>query len=183
MIVWNVETGQITSQFDVSEDVSSFNNGSFITTMCFDDGGRRLITGGNDGNEIRMWNFSNGSLLTKFVKDEISDENLETAKDEDSLLSLAELKESRRLATIKKKDEENNESIEIFTDSPTGYNISTDAIKKVEVSKKDYIKNIKKEEDNKKSNKKNGGNETTFVIYAATNATSNSRSFFLKYNM
>ena len=33
-----------------------------ITAMCFDDGGRRLITGSHDGSSIQMWNFSNGCL-------------------------------------------------------------------------------------------------------------------------
>ena len=33
-----------------------------MTAMAFDEAGRRLITGGNDGT-VRMWNFSNGQCL------------------------------------------------------------------------------------------------------------------------
>ena len=50
-----------------------------ITAMCFDDGGRRLITGSHDGGCIQVWNFSNGCLLRTLVK--IEDSKLqETAR-------------------------------------------------------------------------------------------------------
>ena len=39
-----------------------------ITAMCFDDGGRRLITGSHDGSDVKIWNFSNGCLLRTLVK-------------------------------------------------------------------------------------------------------------------
>jgi WD40 repeat protein len=65
--VWNMESGEIQSKFDVSEDTSS-SVGSYITTMCFDGEGRRLITGGHDGDSIKVWNFSNGSVLQTFLK-------------------------------------------------------------------------------------------------------------------
>ena len=35
---------------------------SKMTAMAFDEAGRRLITGANDGT-TRMWNFSNGQCL------------------------------------------------------------------------------------------------------------------------
>ena len=39
-----------------------------VTAICFDDGGRRLITGCHDGGELSVWNFSNGCLLRTLVK-------------------------------------------------------------------------------------------------------------------
>ena len=43
-----------------------------MTAMAFDEAGRRLITGGNDGT-VRVWNFSNGQLL-KELRNEGSSE-------------------------------------------------------------------------------------------------------------
>ena len=40
-----------------------------ITCMCFDAGGRRLITGSSAGEALKVWNFSNGCLLQELSKD------------------------------------------------------------------------------------------------------------------
>ena len=47
-------------------------NQAKMTAMAFDEAGRRLITGGNDGT-VRVWNFSNGQLL-KELRNEGSSE-------------------------------------------------------------------------------------------------------------
>lgn len=39
-----------------------------ITSMCYDRSGRRLITGSRDGI-VKMWNFNNGQILRKMIKD------------------------------------------------------------------------------------------------------------------
>ncbi|GBG32362.1 WD repeat-containing protein 64 [Hondaea fermentalgiana] len=39
-----------------------------VTALCFDDGGRRVITGSHDGQNLRIWNFSNGCLLKTLLK-------------------------------------------------------------------------------------------------------------------
>ncbi|KAI8929846.1 WD40-repeat-containing domain protein [Entophlyctis helioformis] len=41
-----------------------------ITAMCFDKSGRRLITGSRDG-AIKMWNFNNGQILRRLLKDTV----------------------------------------------------------------------------------------------------------------
>ncbi|TPX58932.1 hypothetical protein SpCBS45565_g07880 [Spizellomyces sp. 'palustris'] len=41
-----------------------------ITAMCFDRSGRRLVTGSRDGI---MWNFNNGQILRKMMKDNLSE--------------------------------------------------------------------------------------------------------------
>ena len=40
-----------------------------ITCLCFDAGGRRLITGSSSGDCLKIWNFSNGCLLQELAKD------------------------------------------------------------------------------------------------------------------
>jgi len=54
--VWDVETGDMVFHF------AELHPGSKMTAMAFDEAGRRLITGGNDGT-VRVWNFSNGQCL------------------------------------------------------------------------------------------------------------------------
>ena len=63
--VWDVETGDMVFHF---ADLHSAK----MTAMAFDEAGRRLITGGNDGT-VRVWNFSNGQLL-KELRNEGSSE-------------------------------------------------------------------------------------------------------------
>lgn len=41
-----------------------------MTAISFDYPGRRLLTGGHDGNMLKMWNFSNGALVKQFLKHE-----------------------------------------------------------------------------------------------------------------
>lgn len=36
--------------------------------MCFDHSSRRLITGSRDG-VIKMWNFNNGQILRRMIKE------------------------------------------------------------------------------------------------------------------
>ncbi|KAI9204974.1 WD40-repeat-containing domain protein [Polychytrium aggregatum] len=60
--IWDLGTG---------EKIFQFNNAHGkleITCMCFDRSRRRLITGSRDGI-IKMWNFNNGQILRKMVKD------------------------------------------------------------------------------------------------------------------
>lgn len=63
--VWDVETGDMVFHFT---DLHS----SKMSAMAFDEAGRRLITGGNDGT-VRVWNFSNGQCL-KELRNEGSSE-------------------------------------------------------------------------------------------------------------
>jgi WD40 repeat protein len=44
----------------------SLHDDSKLTAMCFDDGGRRLVTGYHNGT-LRMTNFSSGECLTEFI--------------------------------------------------------------------------------------------------------------------
>ena len=53
--VWDVEKGEMVFHF------TELHN-SKMTAMAFDEAGRRLITGANDGT-VRVWNFSNGQCL------------------------------------------------------------------------------------------------------------------------
>ena len=53
--VWDVATAEMVFHF---ADLHRAK----MTAMAFDEAGRRLITGGNDGT-VRMWNFSNGQCL------------------------------------------------------------------------------------------------------------------------
>merc|ERR1719498_1845076 len=61
--VWDVETGDMVFHFTELHAAK-------MTAMAFDEAGRRLITGGNDGT-VRVWNFSNGQCL-KELKSESS---------------------------------------------------------------------------------------------------------------
>ncbi|CAK9112051.1 WD repeat-containing protein 64, partial [Durusdinium trenchii] len=40
-----------------------------VTAICFDDGARRVVTGSHDGDHLKIWNFSNGCLLKKLIKE------------------------------------------------------------------------------------------------------------------
>ncbi|TYZ65950.1 hypothetical protein PybrP1_011465 [[Pythium] brassicae (nom. inval.)] len=63
---WSAETG---------DEICSFANAhrqSPVTAISFDYPGRRLLTGGHDGNFLKMWNFSNGALVKQFLKHEES---------------------------------------------------------------------------------------------------------------
>jgi len=59
--VWDLETGELAFHFTKCHS-------SKMTCMAFDDAGRRLITGGNDGS-VRVWNFSNGQCLRDLTSD------------------------------------------------------------------------------------------------------------------
>jgi WD40 repeat protein len=61
--VWAIETGQLVFRFD------KLHGDSKITTMSFDWSMRRLLTGAHDGS-VRMWNFSNGSQLKDFIRED-----------------------------------------------------------------------------------------------------------------
>ena len=52
--VWDMHRGQMVFHF------TELHNQK-MTAMSFDEAGRRLITGANDGT-TRMWNFSNGQV-------------------------------------------------------------------------------------------------------------------------
>ncbi|RLN87416.1 hypothetical protein BBJ28_00023995, partial [Nothophytophthora sp. Chile5] len=61
---WSAETG---------DEISSFVRGhsdSPVTAIAFDHAGRRLLTGAHDGEQLNMWNFSNGALVKQFLKKE-----------------------------------------------------------------------------------------------------------------
>ncbi|DBA00199.1 TPA: hypothetical protein N0F65_007824 [Lagenidium giganteum] len=61
---WSAETG---------DEICCFANAhgqSPVTAVTFDYPGRRLLTGGHDGQLIKMWNFSNGALVKQFLKHE-----------------------------------------------------------------------------------------------------------------
>ena len=58
--VWDVRTGRQAYQFD---------HGSPLTTMELDCTGRKLLTGGANG-EVTLWNFSNGEKLKTISHDE-----------------------------------------------------------------------------------------------------------------
>jgi WD40 repeat protein/rhodanese-related sulfurtransferase len=61
---WSAETG---------EEISSFTHAhgtNPVTSIAFDHAGRRLLTGSHDGEQLKMWNFSNGALVKQFHKKE-----------------------------------------------------------------------------------------------------------------
>ncbi|KAG2789906.1 hypothetical protein PC129_g6683 [Phytophthora cactorum] len=61
---WSAETG---------EEISSFahpHGSNPVTSIAFDHAGRRLLTGSHDGEQLKMWNFSNGALVKQFHKKE-----------------------------------------------------------------------------------------------------------------
>jgi WD40 repeat protein len=53
--VWDVEKGEMVFHFTELHATK-------MSSMAFDEAGRRLITGANDGT-VRVWNFSNGQCL------------------------------------------------------------------------------------------------------------------------
>ena len=57
--VYNVETGEKVFAFD------EVHGNSTLSAWCFDNSGRRLLTGGQDGS-LKMWNFNNGQCLKVF---------------------------------------------------------------------------------------------------------------------
>lgn len=62
---------EISLSLQEGDDASPFamdtgNDG--VTALCFDDGGRRVITGSHDGKNLKIWNFSNGCLLKTLLK-------------------------------------------------------------------------------------------------------------------
>ncbi|GFR43071.1 hypothetical protein Agub_g4078 [Astrephomene gubernaculifera] len=61
--VWNLANGAREGRF------TRAHGDSRITTACFDNNERRLLTAANDG-AVRMWNFNNGSLLREYKHDE-----------------------------------------------------------------------------------------------------------------
>ena len=91
LAIWDVTTGKLLSRFLVKtlDDPE-------VTTACFDVGGRRLLTGGHCGNELKVWNFNNGSLLKHLVKKKFESaydrilarnmENIHTMKLKDTIL-------------------------------------------------------------------------------------------------
>ncbi|XP_046574299.1 WD repeat-containing protein on Y chromosome-like [Haliotis rubra] len=65
--LWDFETG--TPIFEYGDA----HGDSAITTMTFDNTGRRLITGGRDGI-LRIWNYNNGHCLRVLEKEEENEE-------------------------------------------------------------------------------------------------------------
>ncbi|XP_072171177.1 cilia- and flagella-associated protein 337-like [Diadema setosum] len=65
--LWDFETGHLVFEF------SQAHNNNAITTLTFDNTGRRLITGSRDG-KLKIWNYNNGHCLKKLEKAEGSDE-------------------------------------------------------------------------------------------------------------
>ena len=59
--VWDIETGEMVFHFTDLHQTK-------MTAMAFDEAGRRLITGANDGT-VRVWNFSNGQCLQQLKND------------------------------------------------------------------------------------------------------------------
>jgi len=59
--VWDVEKGEMVFHFTDLHETK-------MTAMAFDEAGRRLITGANDGT-VRVWNFSNGQRLQNLKND------------------------------------------------------------------------------------------------------------------
>eukprot|EP00163_Fabomonas_tropica_P012293 TRINITY_DN23550_c0_g1_i1.p1 TRINITY_DN23550_c0_g1~~TRINITY_DN23550_c0_g1_i1.p1 ORF type:complete len:1206 (+),score=227.35 TRINITY_DN23550_c0_g1_i1:301-3918(+) len=54
--VWKLETGQLAFRF------TRAHGDNIITSIGFDQGGRRLITGAGDGS-LKVWNFNNGACI------------------------------------------------------------------------------------------------------------------------
>lgn len=59
--VWDIEDGKLMSKFG-----NAHGGKNKITAGCFDSTQRRLITAGTDGT-CKMWNFSNGQILTDLI--------------------------------------------------------------------------------------------------------------------
>ncbi|OQR84549.1 hypothetical protein ACHHYP_13261 [Achlya hypogyna] len=69
VVLWNLLDGSMISHFDISDTT--------ITAAALDESGRRLITGSHAGDDVKLWNFSNGSLLTTLKKQK-DDRDLDT---------------------------------------------------------------------------------------------------------
>ncbi|OQR90361.1 hypothetical protein THRCLA_09365 [Thraustotheca clavata] len=69
VVLWDLLDGSMISNFAISHTT--------ITAAALDASGRRLITGSYAGDSIKLWNFSNGSLLMTLKKDKESDKSLE----------------------------------------------------------------------------------------------------------
>ncbi|GMF42008.1 unnamed protein product [Phytophthora fragariaefolia] len=61
---WSAETGDEISSFTHAHGANP------VTSIAFDHAGRRLLTGSHDGDQLKMWNFSNGALVKQFHKKE-----------------------------------------------------------------------------------------------------------------
>lgn len=59
---WSAETGDELCSFSNAHDSSP------VTAICFDSAGRRLLTGAHEGDQLKIWNFSNGALVKQFLK-------------------------------------------------------------------------------------------------------------------
>ncbi|KAL2911515.1 hypothetical protein HK105_209004 [Polyrhizophydium stewartii] len=77
-----------------------------ITAMCFDKSGRRLITGSRDG-VIKMWNFNNGQILRRLLKETV----METTD-----VCFVEMGLNRFIIAVGW-----DRTISIFTDDPTHF--------------------------------------------------------------
>eukprot|EP00948_MAST-09A_sp_MAST-9A-sp1_P003840 g3840.t1 len=117
--LWNVENGELISKFSAlkqsAKKKENNEKGEFvphITCMCFDEVGRRLITGMSDGLQVKMWNFSNGGHLKTLLK--IDDSKLvEKASKPTSYERRSRSQKSHavsRIQTGTKKNEEENTS-------------------------------------------------------------------------
>jgi WD40 repeat protein len=73
--LWDIETGKLQFEFSNNGDEKTTQG---ITCMTFDRTGRRLITGGRNG-ECKIWNFNNGHCLKTLRKSERKEENQEIA--------------------------------------------------------------------------------------------------------
>jgi WD40 repeat protein len=59
--VWDMETGRMSFRFIDPHGASN------LTALCFDVGGRRLVSGAHDGS-LKIWNFNNGACLAELAK-------------------------------------------------------------------------------------------------------------------
>lgn len=61
--VWDIENGQMMQKFGDTHGENPENGEKHkITAGCFDMTQRRMMTAGEDGT-VKIWNFSNGSML------------------------------------------------------------------------------------------------------------------------
>jgi len=75
---------EISASIQQGENLSLFqkSNFEFHTAACFDHSGRRILTGSSEGSCLRIWNFSNGSLLKTLVKAPFGEDGARMAKSE-----------------------------------------------------------------------------------------------------
>ena len=66
-----------------------------ITSACFDDTRRRMITGSSDGT-CHVWNFNNGELLGSLAPDEGQSEGLKAEASELEIAAELRLKREKR---------------------------------------------------------------------------------------